>query len=101
MKALKYLSIFFISALCLGFATCSDDDEEGGASIVGDWYLETPYSDYVFDFELELDKDGEFYLWMFVDGESTGASGEYEYKNGKLYLESDYSIFLAYYQIMI
>lgn len=43
MKQVRLLSYLLIAVLCIGFTSCSDDDDKQDASIVGTWESTTSY----------------------------------------------------------
>ena len=93
MKIIKYLSLLFITSLCLGFAACSNDDDDEGSEyaslILGSWryeeedYIETYtfYSNGTYSYS-----DEEWYnnSWYSDD-----IDGTYQLRGDKLTLVED------------
>lgn len=84
MKTFKLLSLLFATMLCIGFTSCSNDDDDNNdvTSIEGCWFYDGD------DFEMELELyDSEFYLYEYYYGYGGEEYyGSYTYKNGVLKL---------------
>jgi len=78
MKQFRFLSYLFVAVLCLGFVSCSDDDDFEDSQIVGTWTVTKEegyeYVDGEKDPWNESYKDGE---WVYVLNED-GTGEEYE-----------------------
>lgn len=105
MKQLKYLSFALLIALCTGFVSCSDDDDEEPAapatSIIGTW---EPVSDYSCEkingqvaeehssleslVILAFTEDGKCY-WYDPDTRVLKKECSYNYADGKLTVSAE------------
>ena len=69
MKQIKFLSYLFVAVLCLGFTSCSDDDDPTfeDSQVIGSWTVteRQGYEKYQGDTD-SLDKKYEDGEWMFV-----------------------------------
>ena len=80
MKQFRFLSYLFVAVLCLGFVSCSDDDDFEENDIIGSWSIIEVYEKWNEDGDEDEDTDiyGEG-KWIYTfNNDGTGTEVEYD-----------------------
>ena len=81
MKQFRFLSYLFVAVLCLGFVSCSDDDDYEENDIIGSWSIIEIYDKWKEDGN-EEEEDTDTYeegKWIYTfNNDGTGTEVEYD-----------------------